>query len=260
MIHQNQEEINDMEVFVRMANEHSLDVSKKRSKYDILKEEIIKRMINGEPKKETWHKKFIKNINKDNKSEKYYIKSSNKETAGTVEITTELKRKIILKNNNPIFIIYRGNNDYIKNDEKNKILEHDVDLNTLRSRARYQEDFKEAYGIYQDSKEIIDDAKNIFQSIENKDYAVVDEFITYNMASLIKMDEDKEMPEKEKREAYTQLQVLYRHVMNIKDALNKPNVNKPVLQKDLDVTYRQICQILINLETEKNIETNITKR
>ena len=225
---------------IRLVNNHAREVRaqqaakpeepEKGSRLSALKQKVLSR-ISGREERVT--KKQVIYFDNDN-NERYVIRTSDGQEVGTISINKKLENKINLVNNKPVFVIYRGNEVY---------LEKDVMTGQMKGHNVGGANFRETM------RASIEATKQIFELLDQKNYEAIDQYITHSMETLI-VSGDLESTQKEKREAYVKVQVLYRNISKIKAAMagvTEIDERHTEILKQLDVLYRQICQILINV-------------
>lgn len=175
--------------------------------------------------------------NEDN--EKYIIKTISGELIGTIKINNKINTKIELVNNRPVFVVSRDNEVYFKKDLiTGEVLEKSIGREGFNATVRAS---VEAQGMIQKTKEI-------FELIENKNYDAIDYYLSWGMEQLI-TNNDIDATQKDKRDAYIKIQVLYRNAQKLKSSIASAiDVNDSYLEmfNQLDILYRQMCEILIN--------------
>lgn len=218
--------------------------------YSLKKKKIISQM--GGYKTERISKKTIKNLILTIEEE-LRIKNKDQKAVGKISITAGFKEKVRSKfklvDNKPIFIIYRGNEIYLQeNIKEDKRIIHFAQGDVL----------KEVTKEISESRVVVDQSKVIYELIENKDYSVLDNYITNFMAQIIE-NKDLSLTPIEVNNIHTKLQVQYRDIQRTKsELLSSSEVSdvKRELLKKLDNLYMIICTTIMNIANLKNINLN----
>lgn len=234
----------DIAEAIRMVNEnHDKAVEKQRreaetSPLKLRMQKIISR-ISGDPIKSKCYSRHTVIYFYNDNNEKYLIKMSSGELIGTLKINNKINTKIELVNNRPVFVVSRNNEVYFKKDLiTGEVLEKSIGREGFNATVRAS---VESQGMIQKTKEI-------YELIENKDYDAIDYYLSWGMEQLI-TNNDIDATQKDKRDAYIKIQVLYRNAQKLKSSLvSTIDVNDAYLEtfNQLDVLYRQMCEILIN--------------
>lgn len=205
---------------------------------------------------ETTSKKIVYFKNENN--EKLHIRTSDGSVVGTITLNRGVEAKIKLVDTKPIFKIFKNNEVYI---------ERDLMSNKLISNNVTPEVFGEVSKTYAESKDMVSGAKLIYELLDNKNYAEIENYIIYSMTELI--NNNLETAALEQRQVYTEVYVAYQQINKLKNLIieyQQKGMDYDFLLESLDQEYRSICEKLINAglyvipeEPEQDDENLITR-
>lgn len=241
---------------VSMVNRHSKmrEIEENRTTLNDLKtrmQTVISR-ISGSAKstKKTLSKMTF------NSKESYFIRKSNGELVGAIGLNrSKLQSKLVVVNKRPVFVLHRDNEIFLKLD----VLSGEMAQGIQTSR-----DLVTNMETLQANSSMLEATREIYNLIDQADYLTLDTYITSSMEKLIQ-NADIETAQKAQRDAYIKVQVRYRDIIKRKTALlggGDYAGSRAELMSQMDILYRQICEILINMglyEIPKNDNELITR-
>jgi len=234
---------------IKMVNDHHDEYVREQERllneqnkgFNALRKKILSR-ITGYNTEKTTKKEVIHFINDNNIA--LIIKNSEGIVIGVMSLTNgfreKVKAKIELVNNKPIFIIYRGNEVYLN-----------TDIYTNKTIAKFTvgETLEEVKAEIRESRPMFNGSKEIYELRENKQYSVLDNYITDCMVKILENDGLNLSPV-DITNLHTQLQVQYREIQRTKMELataEQITEEHGEMLKTLDNLYLVICTNLINM-------------
>lgn len=188
--------------------------------------------------------------------ESYFIRKSNGELVGTIGINRgKLQSKLVVVNKRPVFVLYRDNEIFLKQD----VLSGETAQGIQSGR-----DLMANMEALEKNAPMLEATREIYNLIDQADFLTLDAYITHSMEKLIQ-NADVDTAQKANRDAYIKVQVLYRNIIKIKTVLlggGDYAGSRAELMSQMDILYRQICEILINMglyEVPKNPNELITR-
>jgi len=239
----------DIAQSIRMVNDHHEKVKQEEeadrssNSLNLMKRQILKRI--SEIKKAIYYKKNMVTIYFQESSEgEYLIKTKDGQIIGTLRPDKKLRSRIILDRDNlgnytsPIFELSKDNGSYFR---------FDINAKTMKSTSRNNTELSE-YLKAAKNDEMLSAAQVLFDKIASKEYSYVDKYILESMEEII-VSGKLESTVKEMIGVYTKLQVLNRQIESKKREIaelhREGRVNENLLL-ELDVLYKQVCEILLN--------------
>lgn len=248
----------DTDNLMKLVNEHHKEFLKKEKErfaiYDAKKQKFIDNLsINPSSKKSI--KKNILSLDFSN-PEKCIIKNVRGELVGVISFSVHVKSAVMLSGTKPVFVIFRDNEIYF---------EKDVITGEVTIKSERDDDYQKVVKQVNNENPMIEYTKYIYKLIENKKYDQVGLYINNCMEKLISSN-FTDAKEKKLRDIYVQAQVRMRNIYKIQSKINEcinNGTDYKNLDLDLDILYRQICEMFLNLgfyEIPEIESTIITKR